>query len=120
MNLKIIMLIICFSFSRLICIAQIEGSITDAAGKAVANAKLTALDADNNISDTASSDYRGLYSFANLKKGFYTIRVTATGFEPAVKENVKVIKEIIAANIRKDVSSATRLNIILKPLKAPK
>ena len=95
--------------------AQIEGGIVDPNGKAVAHAKIVALDSNKVIADTTSSDERGFYAFTNLKKGKYTIQVKATGFEDGVKENVKVVKEMAPNSARKDVSSATRLNFILKP-----
>lgn len=95
--------------------AQIEGGIVDPNGKAVARAKIAAFDSDKVIADTTSSDERGFYDFLHLKKGNYTIQVKATGFEDAIKENVKVVKELAPGAARKDVSSATRLNFILKP-----
>jgi hypothetical protein len=95
--------------------AQIEGGIVDPNGKAVAAAKIVALDSNRVIAGTTSSDERGFYDFLNLKKGTYTIRVKAVGFEDSVTENVKVVKEMAPGSARKDVSRATRLNFILKP-----
>ena len=93
---------------------QVEGSITDESEHAIANARVTALDVKGIIADTATSDERGFYAFSKLKKGSYTIRAKATGFQNSIKENVKVIVEIEANKIRNDVTGVTRLNFILK------
>jgi len=79
---------------------------------------LIAIDSSN-VTDTVFSDNRGFYAFSHLKKGQYRIEVRATGFQDAILENIKVRKEMSVQSRNKDVSSATRLNIVLK-VKPPK
>lgn len=99
--------------------AQIEGGVSGIDGKGIANAMVIATDT-NKMADTVLADNRGFYAFNSLKMGKYKVEVKAAGFINAVFENVKVIKEISDANAgSKDVSSATRLNVLLLRNKVP-
>ncbi len=113
-----------FIFSVLIflsttCYSQIEGDVEDANGKGIPDAAITATDTTGKIVTTVKSDKRGFYFFTGLRIGKYKIEVKAPGFNEAVFENVKVRVETRSDKEGDDVSAATRLDIVLKPLKSP-
>ncbi len=61
--------------------ADILGTVTDASGAAVANAKVTAKNADTNASRSVQTSPSGDYSFTLLPVGAYSLTVEATGFK---------------------------------------
>ena len=61
--------------------ADILGTVTDASGAAVANAKVTAKNAGTNASRSVQTSPSGDYSFTLLPVGTYSLTVEATGFK---------------------------------------
>ena len=64
--------------------ATITGRITDPSGAAVANAKITATDADRGTVFRAQSNRDGVYNLSRLPIARYEVRVEANGFQTAV------------------------------------
>jgi hypothetical protein len=64
--------------------ATITGRITDPSGAAVANAKVSATDADRGTAFRAQSNADGVYNLPRLPIGRYEVRVEANGFQTAV------------------------------------
>jgi hypothetical protein len=64
--------------------ANITGRITDPSGAAVANAKVTAKDADRGTVFSTQSNTDGVYNLSRLPIGRYEVRVEANGFQTAV------------------------------------
>ncbi len=60
--------------------ATLAGAVTDAAGKAVPNATVTARNNATGQSALTRTNATGAYSFANLPPGGYTVSVAADGF----------------------------------------
>ncbi len=86
---------------------SIAGSITDSSGASVANAIVTATDAESGTSYTATSSSDGYFTFASVRPGSYTVRATATGFSAASVTGVAVtISTRVAANLTLPVGSA--------------
>ncbi len=59
----------------------LTGKITDASGAAVANAKVTVVNADSGQTQTATTGADGVYRFAPLPPGNYRVKIEATGFQ---------------------------------------
>jgi len=59
----------------------LTGKITDASGAAVANAKVTVVNADGGQTQTAATGADGVYRFAPLPPGNYRVKIEATGFQ---------------------------------------
>jgi len=83
-------------FFALVCGAQAQdatsaltGLITDPSGAAVPNARVVAVPASGQPV-TARTNANGMYEFKTLPPGMYTLRAFAKGFEPFVKEGVKI------------------------------
>jgi hypothetical protein len=95
------------SFSSLFAQAvngTLVGSVSDASGGLVANAKVTLTATQTGISQTAQSNQSGNFSFPNLQPGVYRIEVELAGFRKTVREGIDVL-----------VNSTARADMILQP-----
>src|SRR5215467_10530092 len=61
-------------------LGSIVGRVIDPSGAAVANAKVTAIQASTGFSRTAVTDSEGLYVLPSLPPSIYNLTVEATGF----------------------------------------
>lgn len=61
--------------------ASVSGTITDQSGSAVAGALVTATDTARGVSRTTDSNEAGIYRFAQLPVGTYTLKVEKQGFQ---------------------------------------
>lgn len=75
---------------------SISGTVTDASGAAVPNAKVTITDISKDISYATTTNEAGAYSQTHLIAGTYRVRVEATGFQAYVQENVGVNVDAVA------------------------
>jgi hypothetical protein len=71
--------------------SQLNGSVTDSSGAAVAGAKITLTNPATGLQRTATSNGTGLYQFLDVPPGDYRLEATATGFAPYVAANVKLV-----------------------------
>jgi hypothetical protein len=69
---------------------NIVGTVTDAQGAAVAQAKVTITDTGKGVSYNTRSNESGNYSQTHLVLGVYEVRVEAPGFQTYVQQNVHV------------------------------
>src|ERR1700676_4036532 len=69
---------------------SIVGTVTDPAGAAVPNAKISIKDVGKGINYATTPNEAGNYSQTHLIVGTYEVRVEATGFSPYVAQNVNV------------------------------
>jgi hypothetical protein len=83
--------------------AALNGTVTDASGAVVANAKVVATNQATGVETATQSDAAGAYLLPSLPIGVYRIQVTAPGFQSA-----------IVANLKLDVASAVTQNIQLR------
>jgi len=68
----------------------IVGTVTDATGAAVANAKVTITDIGRDVTQTTTTNDSGNFSQRFLIAGRYRVRVEAQGFKAYVQDNVPV------------------------------
>jgi hypothetical protein len=68
----------------------ITGIVTDPSGAAVAEAKITAVHLETNISSSTSSTMNGNYTLSSLPIGVYRLEVEAAGFKRALRDNVSL------------------------------
>ena len=83
---------------------SITGTITDSTGATIAGATVTVTNADTSLTFSRATSSAGEYTFTPLKIGNYTLKVSAPGFEPVERDNIRV-----------DVSDHVGLNLKLKP-----
>jgi Carboxypeptidase regulatory-like domain len=68
----------------------ISGTVTDATGAIVPNARIIATNVATNIATERTSSSAGLFTIAPLPPGTYTLRVEAKGFRALVQDNLAV------------------------------
>jgi hypothetical protein len=82
----------------------ILGTIADASGAVVQNAKVSVLDLNTNLARTAQSAESGAYTISNLPPGLYNVSVELTGFRKSIRDRVDVA-----------INSTTRVDFQLQP-----
>jgi hypothetical protein len=80
------------------------GTITDASGALVPNAKVTAVETNTNLSRSSTTNDSGNFSFANLPQGRYNVSAEQSGFRKSTRENVEVT-----------INSTVRVDLQLQP-----
>jgi carboxypeptidase family protein/TonB-dependent receptor-like protein len=71
--------------------ATITGSVLDPSGAAVANATITATNAETGVVSTATSNKEGVYTVSQLREGPYLVTVKANGFSEAIVTDVILV-----------------------------
>ncbi|MFZ0684722.1 MAG: TonB-dependent receptor [Terriglobales bacterium] len=81
--------------------ATINGTITDPAGRVVANADVTATDLDRGTVWPAKTNQDGFYNLTRLPVGRYEVRVSAPGFRTALESIPELqLNQIVAVNVQ--------------------
>ncbi len=70
--------------------ATLKGTVTDASGSAVPNAKVSVKNQNTGVEWNAQSDSDGNYLVASLPVGTYRISVTAEGFQTSIANGLKL------------------------------
>src|SRR5713101_4016999 len=83
---------------------ELSGNVTDASGAVVANAKVTAANAETGISRDVATDQNGNYIITLLQPGVYNLSVEAPGFRKTVQNNIE-----LRVNQRADVNAQLQL-----------
>ena len=68
--------------------AELEGTVTDPAGRVVLGAAVKTLAVDTGLTEEQPTNSKGYYRFPGLAVGKYTLTVTNTGFKTKVVEEV--------------------------------
>jgi outer membrane receptor protein involved in Fe transport len=84
-------------------VASITGTITDASGAVVPNAKVTVTNNATNVTKTVTSNSAGTYVVTDLLPGTYTVTVEDAGFQTSVHNGVGV-----------DVAHASTVDAVLQ------
>ena len=80
------------------------GTVTDATGAAVANAKVTATAVATGAIHQSATNDSGNYTFPDLQPGAYSVIVEAAGFKKVTRENINLLS-----------NSAARVDVTLTP-----
>ena len=75
--------------------SAIEGTVTDASGAVVPDAKVTLTNIDTGISQSVQSNEEGLFRFPSLAPGRYKVTATKQGFATTTQENITLTAEEI-------------------------
>jgi hypothetical protein len=85
---------------------SIVGTVTDPAGAAVPNAKITIKDVGKGVTYNTTSNDAGNYAQTHLIVGTYEVRVEVPGFTPYVAQNIHVeVDASTQANVQLQVGS---------------
>src|SRR3569833_1116592 len=104
--------LICFCvFSLLTILSQVAtgqavngsllGTVTDATGAAVANARVTIKQTSTNLTHEAVTNGSGNYTFPDLPPGGYNVTVESSGFKKASQQNVQLLSN---TSLRVDIT----------------
>jgi hypothetical protein len=87
--------------------AALNGTVTDATGAVVANAKVVATNQATEVEATTQTDAAGAYLLASLPIGTYRIQVTAPGFQSSIITNLKLeVATAVTQNVQLKVGEA--------------
>jgi hypothetical protein len=87
--------------------SSIKGTVYDASGAVIANARVTATNEDG-ANQSADTDAEGNYLLAGLDAGTYSVSITADGFKPFQKDDFDLHDgddERLDANLDPDTDS---------------
>jgi len=82
----------------------ILGSVSDASGAVVANAKVTIAEVNTGVSRTTETNGSGNYTFPDVPQGTYKVAVESPGFRRDVRDNINVA-----------INTSTRIDAVLQP-----
>jgi len=87
---------------------SVFGTVTDATGAAVPNAKVTVTDENKGISTVVTSNGTGNYSATHLIPDPYTVHIEASGFKTSEQKNVTVSADAAArVDVQLEVGSTS-------------
>jgi hypothetical protein len=84
--------------------ATLLGTVTDASGASVPNAKVTITETNTGVAHTLQSNESGNYILPNVPPGMYSVDVEASGFKKESRRDVSV-----------QVDTSTRVDVQLQP-----
>jgi hypothetical protein len=88
--------------------SQLNGSVTDSSGAAVAGAKITLTEPTTGLQRTATGNGSGLYQFLDVPPGDYKLEAAASGFAPYLAAKITlVVSTPSTVPIRLQVAGAT-------------
>src|SRR6266403_2008459 len=94
--------------------ATLGGTVTDATGAVVANAKVVATNQATGVETATQTDSAGAYLLPSLPIGTYRIQINASGFQSSIISNLKLeVATALTQNIQLKVGQATDKVIII-------
>lgn len=114
MNFRLVLFIILIStlcLSALPLLGQqgtgtITGHVTDPSGAIVANAQVSAVNADTQVRTDATTNSAGIYQLPNLIPGTYSVESSAKNFKKTLRSNILVqVEDNIGLDFRLEVGS---------------
>ncbi|MFB3826622.1 MAG: carboxypeptidase regulatory-like domain-containing protein [Bryobacteraceae bacterium] len=92
---------------------QVNGTITDASGGAIAGAAVTLANLGTNVISRAETNATGYYLFLNVQPGSYTLTVEMKGFKSARVSPLDIaVNQAITQNVRMDVGQVTESVVV--------
>ncbi|HTX33721.1 MAG TPA: carboxypeptidase regulatory-like domain-containing protein [Bryobacteraceae bacterium] len=91
------------AFSQTMTTGDIVGTVTDASGAVIPNAKITVTFTDTNESHTTVSNQSGQYRFSLLQPGNYTVTAEATGLKSKTAQFTLLVGQESAINLKLEV-----------------
>src|SRR5580704_17250749 len=87
---RLLSLIPAYAASPVRLCGQLDGLVTDVAGKPQPGAIVVLLNRQDHLLQRSATDALGSFSFAELLPDFYSIQVSFASFVPAVKERIQI------------------------------
>lgn len=88
--------------------ASIHGTVMDATGASIPDARITATNLGSNLTRTVTTDMAGRYVIPLLPIGIYTVRVEKAGFQAFLQQNVLLqVNTEVKVDARLEVGATT-------------
>jgi hypothetical protein len=97
-------MLVCSRQANAQALSGINGTVTDASGAVVPNAKVTVTNNATNVVRTTNTSSAGTYDITDLIPGVYTVKVEMAGFQIATVNNVGI-----------EVAKSSTVNATLRP-----
>jgi len=108
LGLPVVCLLMFASLAQAQGLGSIVGTIKDANGAVIANAKVTATEAGKGFSRTAQSDESGYYVLGSLRPTVYNITVEASGFHNYDQKGITLLADqTLTANVQMQVGAVS-------------
>ena len=103
-----IFLLTCFALNGQLTTTTLLGTVTDASGSAVADAKVTATNTGTNLARTVTTSAEGEYRIEFLPVGGYELDVISAGFKKHRQTGIVLeISEVARVNVKLDVGAVS-------------
>src|SRR5438876_791179 len=87
--------------------ASLSGTVSDATGAVVVNAKVVATKQGTGVESATQTDTAGAYLFPSLPIGIYRVQATAPGFQSAIISNLKLeVATAVTQNVQLSIGQA--------------
>src|SRR5262245_26720619 len=86
----------------------VNGTVTDASGAIIANAKVTLTNESTQEIQSVSSNESGVYQFPLLKPGRYSVSVEKEGFRRIVQKTEVFLGQTATINVRMEVGETSQ------------
>lgn len=94
--------------------AALNGTVTDATGAVVPNAKVVATNQATGVESVTQTDSAGAYLYPSLPIGNYRIQVTVPGFQSAIVSNLKLdVATAVTQNVQLKIGEAAEKVVII-------
>lgn len=102
-------MVITTAWAQSITSGDISGTVTDQSGGATPNAKVTLTNVNTNVSQDTVTNQQGVYRFAFLAPGTYSVTVKANGFQSQQKTGLRVVAgQPTVLDVQLQVAAATQ------------
>lgn len=92
---------------------NINGTVSDPNGAAVAGATVTLKNNATNVSQTTTANGSGGYSFLLIQPGTYTLSATGNGFKTSARENVIVkVEDRLLVDFTLEIGTSAEVNVV--------
>jgi hypothetical protein len=106
---SVVVLLASSASAQIATTTSLVGTITDASGKAVPGAAVTAVETQTHDSHSTVTNEQGYYSIDFVRVGIYDVSAQAAGFEKVTKSGIHVeINQVVRADITLVVGSVTQ------------
>lgn len=94
------------AFAQAVAVGEINGTVTDPSGQALAGSQATATETEKGQVHTGTTDNTGRYSFPNLPTGPYKVEISAPGFKTYVRNGLVLqVGNTLEVNVTMQIGS---------------
>ena len=105
----VVSLLLAADFATAQTFGQITGIVTDSSGGVLVGSSITVTNTQTGASVTQQANASGVYVFANVQPGTYTVKVEMDGFSSAVRNRLELqTQQTIRLDFRLELGTVER------------